>query len=776
MTSRFRSAFSTSSIGCILVVCLLALAGPAVAQPPGGLMGIGHEPARPLSGRGLDNLVAFSRLLGYVRFFHPSDQAAAASWDPVAIAGVQAIESAPDAAALARTLEDFFRPLAPTVRVFPTGGPQPALPAELTAPEGAPRPKVTAWKHHGVDLGSPIAQGVYSSRRITDPPAPPQGFANLMQDLDATPFRGKTVRLKAAVRAEVAGEGRGQLWLRVDREKNEREFFDNMGDRPIRSGEWRSYEITGEVAPDATAIVFGLLMFPEGKVWVDDVSLEIVGAEGRNHLINPDFEKDAPGTAPKGWVRPRDPFREGIKVAVVEDRPASGKRAVLLSHEPPPADLPDPGQPFLADLGGGVSAMIPLALYADEGGTLPHAPSGVQPPAPARPEGFVPSGNDRATRLAAVAQAWNVFQHFYPYFDVVPTDWPEALRAALRAAATDADETAFLGTLRRLVAGLHDGHGQVSSKTAGARPHRLPLGWDWIEDRLVVTLVAADQTGDVKPGDVVTRIDGRPVPEALAAEEALISGATPQWRRWTAVRNLLMGSSSETEVRLDLEREGRPVSATLRRLVPRPGKPLQEPRLEEIAEIRPGIFYVDLARIDEADFAGAVERLAQAKGLIFDLRGYPRISTRPLAHLTDKTLTSARWNVPIVTRPDRQGMEFEFANWDVEPREPRFRARTAFLTDGRAISYAETYMGIVEHYKLAEIVGGPTAGTNGNINPFTLPGGYQIAWTGMKVLKQDGSRHHGVGIQPTVPVSRTIRGVAEGRDEVLEKAIEIVSR
>jgi C-terminal processing protease CtpA/Prc len=97
------------------------------------------------------------------------------------------------------------------------------------------------------------------------------------------------------------------------------------------------------------------------------------------------------------------------------------------------------------------------------------------------------------------------------------------------------------------------------------------------------------------------------------------------------------------------------------------------------------------------------------------------------------------------------------------------------MTDGRAISYAETYLGIIEHYKLAEIVGGPTAGTNGNVNPFSLPGGYQVTWTGMKVLKHDGSRHHGVGIQPTVPASRTIRGITAGRDEVLERAVAVVS-
>ena len=119
-------------------------------------------------------------------------------------------------------------------------------------------------------------------------------------------------------------------------------------------------------------------------------------------------------------------------------------------------------------------------------------------------------------------------------------------------------------------------------------------------------------------------------------------------------------------------------------------------------------------------------------------------------------------------RPDREGMTIRFANWRINAKEPRLTDRVAFLTDGRAISAAETYLGSSEHYELAQIVGGATAGTNGNVNPIRLPGGYTISWTGMKVLKQDGSRHHGVGILPTIPVSRTIRGVAAGRREGLE--------
>lgn len=56
-----------------------------------------------------------------------------------------------------------------------------------------------------------------------------------------------------------------------------------------------------------------------------------------------------------------------------------------------------------------------------------------------------------------------------------------------------------------------------------------------------------------------------------------------------------------------------------------------------------------------------------------------------------------------------------------------------------------------------------------------LPGGYFVPWTQLKVLKQDGSQHHLIGIQPTIPVKRTIQELREGRDIYMEKAIEIIN-
>jgi C-terminal processing protease CtpA/Prc len=154
------------------------------------------------------------------------------------------------------------------------------------------------------------------------------------------------------------------------------------------------------------------------------------------------------------------------------------------------------------------------------------------------------------------------------------------------------------------------------------------------------------------------------------------------------------------------------------------------------------------------------------------LRGYPGDAAIDLlTHIIDEPVTSAHWNIPLVSLPDRQAWEWNTSHWDLQPAEPRFKAPIAFLTGGRAISYAESIMGIVEHYELGEIVGATTAGTNGNINPFELPGGFMVYWTGMQVLKHDGSPHHGVGIKPTIPVESTPAAIAAGRDEVLEAAV-----
>ena len=105
-------------------------------------------------------------------------------------------------------------------------------------------------------------------------------YGGLCQQIDATPYRRKSIRMRAAVRTDVSGPGnQAYLWLRVTKKSfgpSALLFYDNMADRPITNSSWSEYVIVGKVPPDAEVIGYGLALVGEGKAWLDSVSVEMV--------------------------------------------------------------------------------------------------------------------------------------------------------------------------------------------------------------------------------------------------------------------------------------------------------------------------------------------------------------------------------------------------------------------------------------------------------------------------------------------------------------------
>lgn len=108
-------------------------------------------------------------------------------------------------------------------------------------------------------------------------------FTNLMQSLDATPWRGKRVRFGAAAKVDELQPGTTvNLWLRVDRPRTQdgqaqTGAFDNMSDRPIRDTEWTVHQIVLDVADDAQRIALGMFVTGKGLARFDAVTFEVVG-------------------------------------------------------------------------------------------------------------------------------------------------------------------------------------------------------------------------------------------------------------------------------------------------------------------------------------------------------------------------------------------------------------------------------------------------------------------------------------------------------------------
>ena len=761
-----RGIIALAAAAALLTVASLRTPVPATPGPPP--IGTGSPVALE---RQVRNLEAFARLYGWVRWFHPSDEASAIDWDRFAVLGAERVRDVADDTSLRAVLDGLFLPIAPTVRLHAPG----ERPEDLSpAPPPASQWKTIAWQHLGMGQGQPP----YLSARLNRPRRESRsemaaGFGTIAQAVPATELRGKRVRLRAAVRAEVEGEGnQAQVWLRVDRPGGTMGFFDNMQDRPIRTPRWAEHEIVGEVAEDAERVVFGCFLTGRGSVWVDAVELAVeAGGEWRTvPIANGDFEA---GEEPTGW-RAQAP---GYVFEVEREAPFAGRSALRIHDdsverdEPLFAAAPALGDAHEGELVRGLLAHVPLAVPGDEKSTWPPAS-----PDLARLQAELAaidparwSGDDWRVRVAAAVIAWNAFQHFYPYFDVVSVDWGAELPKTILGALTASDRRESLDSLRALVAAAQDGHGSVFDPSLGKDHAALPAALDVVEGKVVV--VTPEGESPLRRGDVLLEIDGEDVDALLDAAVEARSGS-PQWRRHSALWGLGVGPVSQP-ARVRVERDGETRELT----VTRGQAPDPRRDLEPAAELGEGVLYVDLTRLEREALQGELRRLPGFRAVIFDMRGYPSGGAEAaLQHLTDTPLQSAIWQVPQVIHPDHAapaGWDTS-GRWTLPPAEPRFRGKVAFLTGPLAISYAESVMGVVEAYGLGEIVGSTTAGTNGNINRVSLPGGYRLIFTGMRVLKHDGSRHHLVGIAPTVPVKRTLAGFRAGRDEELEAALRVV--
>jgi hypothetical protein len=561
----------------------------------------------------------------------------------------------------------------------------------------------------------------------------------------------------------------------VDRANQVMGLFDNMGDRPIREPKWHLYAIEGTVADDAENVAFGVMAVGAVTADFDTVELAVKGSSGEWAPVPvQDAGFEAAEGEKGGW------FRTGNGNAAIS-RPTVGapQGGQYVRFAPPaagaadaelfPEGTPTPGAHADIDLGAGLRARVPLALTDSQARPDPARQGNLDALRTALAAVAGPSptpGLDQ--RLADVVVAWSIFRHFYPYWAEAAVDWDTRLLPQLEIARAADTRDAQRDAVRSLVADARDGHGFVGDNLDKTERAELPVRLAVIEGRLVVTSSGVPSEAPV--GAVVSTIDGAPATDRLAQAVSLASGTT-QWRQVAGTWPLLSGPKGAS-VRLGLDTGSGTREVTLAYGTPPP--PVKRPG--PVAEVQPGVWYVDLTRAKMAEVTPKVATLAAARGVVFDVRGYPTdAGAGVLPHLLDAPETDRWMHVAKIVGPFYETAGWLDLGWDVKPASPRIVGKVVFLTDGGAISYAESVMGYVGDRKLGTIVGGPTAGTNGNVASFMTPGGFNVGFTGMRVTRHDGqSPHHLVGVKPDVPAAPTLEGLRAGRDELLERGLGLV--
>jgi hypothetical protein len=744
------------------VVALLVVCGLASAS--------GQAPARGSS----DAIASFARLYGVVRYFYPSDAAAAIDWDRFAIHGVRQARAAGDTARLQTALQQLFAPLGPGIEIGSKLTPAPAI--------GEADASLVAWRYLGPGMGGSSPSNPYKGKRTNRAmvASAGEGFAAMTQSVPALDLRGKTVRLRGHVRVTPRAESdTAALWLRVDRSEQRQGFFDNMGDRPIRDREWRQYTIEGKVDSDATNVVFGVLAVATVTADFDALDLAVRDDAGNWTPIDiKDAGFEAAVDAAGGWTRPN--MAAPVQVTRPTDNAPEGKQYLRLSSAMAATGAGGGGDPFEStpktgdyadvDLGSGLRARVRLALTQAEAASVASSAAPLVALRSALAALPAPADTlDADVRQADVVVAWNVFRHFYPYWKETGVDWDAQLRPWLDAAQAAPTRAAHLEVMRGLVAAVRDGHGNVNDPRTSAGRSFLPLQLVMIDGQLVISATAAATEAPV--GAVLRSIGGVPAVKRVAELQRLWSGSD-QWKTVRALQELVMCSAGSA-VEVVIDRGNGPQTSSLTCAAKQPPT---EQRPPEVGELSPGIWYVDLTRAQMPQIQAVVAKLAEAAGVVFDVRGYPTAAGAQMLPYLLTTAEADRWmHINKIVGPFARSDGWQSVGWNMQPRSPRIAGKVVFLTDGRAISYAESVMGYVADRKLATIVGSPTAGANGNVVLFVVPSAFRIAFTGMKVTGHDGqATHHLAGVKPTIAAAPTIAGLRAGRDEVLERGVAVI--
>lgn len=442
-------------------------------------------------------------------------------------------------------------------------------------------------------------------------------------------------------------------------------------------------------------------------------------------------------------------------------------------------------------LSEGQTAVVRLSesVYADgmspeSGARLPAFPTRVAERA--YPEGSYPAVE---YRLLAAFKIWGAFKYFFAYRDLLDEDWDQVLLDYLPKFVAAKDALEYNLAVAEMVTHVHDSHAGVSSTELaayfGVAP--VPIQLRLIDKKPVVTRIYDDaaKSAGIKVGDIVHSVDGEDIAVRINREAKCLSASTNQWLGYVAAQRLLNGPDGSTATLVVSDGEGQK-EVKLERHAAYSAKMREGQRSGEVVKLLDGnIGYADLDRLTPDQVDAMFDKFRDTKAIIFDMRGYPKRTAWAIApRLTDKQdVEAAIFTGPITMTPDLPNGEsthssssYFFVQTIPHSDKWKYKGQTVMLVDERTISQAEHTGLFLQSANRTKFIGSPTAGANGDVTNFVVPGGITIGFSGHDVRMASGGQLQRNGLQPDVFVVPTLNGIRHGRDEVLEKAIEYVSQ
>ncbi|TDN39738.1 peptidase S41 [Hymenobacter sp. UV11] len=654
-------------------------------------------------------------------------------------------------------------------------------------------------------------------------------------------FGGKSVKLTGFLKTDQVQNGYAGLWLRVDGEQGMLAFDNMQKRPVRGTTDWQQYTITLPLANEAKTLYFGTLLPATGTLWLDQLTLTVDGRPvdqaPAKPVVHYKAEQDTAFRRGSGltlsnlskqqidnlavlgrmwgfvkYYHPavaRGDYNFDAELLRVLPRVLSSKteqaRSAVLSawltslgpvpacatcREPAPAAMRlQPDLAWLSDkaqLSPDLRAQLDyLRRNRNQG---PHyyvrAAPGVGNPIFEHEEAYAATPTpDAGLRLLALFRYWNMIDYYFPYRYAIGEDWQRVLPEFIPQFVAAGTAEQYRLTALALIARVHDTHANIFNDkilTTYWGTYYAALWLRFVEGQAVVAGyydAALGAATTLKPGDVVVRVDGRPVAELVQARQPITPASNEPTQLRNIARDLLRGPTPQ--VALVVRRAGREFAVTIDRvpasqlnLAVNYGTP--DPKAPAWRLLPGNIGYLALGTIHNADLADIMAKAQKTKGLVIDIRNYPSdfVVFTLAKYLLSKPAEFVRFSRLQATYPGffAQTLAIKVT---ADPG-PAYPGKVVILVDEITQSNAEYTTMALRSAPRATVLGSTTAGADGNVSAIVLPGNINTRISGIGIYYPDGRETQRVGIVPDVEAKPTIQGITDGRDEVLEKAVQLI--
>ncbi|MEL0644264.1 S41 family peptidase [Olleya sp. Ti.3.14] len=641
-------------------------------------------------------------------------------------------------------------------------------------------------------------------------------------------FGGKKIKLTGYLKTENIVNGWAGLWMRIDPDIS----IDNMESRKVQgTTDWKKYEVELETNNNATSISFGGLIVGTGKIWVDNFNITVDGKpldQAPEKELDKEFDKGSKITIDLsqknqienltllgriwGFLKYYHPevgkgnfnwdyelFRilpdyQKAKSNTDRDKILSNwidsLGTVKICKKCKPLDenaILKPNLGWITDgnLSKDLSDKLKFIIQNRHQGNHYYIDMvrGVGNPEfkNENPYANMPYPDD-GFRLLSVYKYWNMINYFFPYKHIMDKDWNESLKENIPPFINAKNELEYELAALKMIADIKDSHANLwggKDKINEILGDNYPnFHVSFIENKLVIDNFYNEDNAKngLKIGDIITRINGKKVEDIVRDNHDFYPASNQPTRLRDFSFNLLRTTSDS--IGIEIENNGN----KLIKAIPVYNKKdiagfykwyTKDENISSFKLLKNNIGYVSLKNIKNKDVDKIKKEFKDTKGIIVDIRNYPSAFT-PFtlgSFFTSSKTPFVKFTTGNIDYPG----EFTLGdNLYIPSKGKTYQGKVIVLVNEISQSAAEYTAMAFRAGDNVSIIGSTTAGADGNVSTIYLPGGLRTMISGIGVYYPDGTPTQRVGIVPDIEVKPTIKGLIEGRDELIEKAIEII--